>query len=98
MLISDGEKCTVSTIITNSRCGQRIIEIITMYIYHALTNAMSAHMIYINLNMIFYTHIEHSLTKAIYIRCYKDTHTRARARSRDYSRNCVLISVGVEIL
>ena len=60
MLISDGEKCTVSTIITNSQSGQRIIEIIIMYIYHALTNAMSAHTIYINLNMIFYTHIEQS--------------------------------------
>ena len=27
-----------------------------MYIYHALINALSAHMIRINLNMIFYTH------------------------------------------
>ena len=31
-----------------------------MYIYHALINALSAHMIYINLNIIFYTHVEHS--------------------------------------
>ena len=30
-----------------------------MYIYHALINALRAHMIHINLNMIFYTHIEH---------------------------------------
>ena len=29
-----------------------------MYIYHALINALSAHMIHINLNMIFYTHVE----------------------------------------
>ena len=29
--------------------------IIIMYIYHALINALSAHMIHINLNMIFYT-------------------------------------------
>ena len=28
-----------------------------MYIYHALINALSAHMIHINLNMIVYTHI-----------------------------------------
>ena len=28
--------------------------IIIMYIYHALINALSAHMIHINLNMIFY--------------------------------------------
>ena len=27
-----------------------------MYIYHALINALSAHMIHINLNVIFYTH------------------------------------------
>ena len=30
-----------------------------MYIYHALINALSAHMIHINLNTIFYTHVEH---------------------------------------
>ena len=34
-----------------------IIIIIIMYIYHALINAVSAHMILINLNMIFYTHV-----------------------------------------
>ena len=33
-----------------------------MYIYHALINTMSAHMIHINLN-IFYTHVEHSSTQ-----------------------------------
>ena len=41
-----------------------------MYIYHVLINALSAHMIHINLNMIFYTHVEHSLTKTIYIKYY----------------------------
>ena len=34
-----------------------------MYIYHALMNTLSAHMIHINLNMIFYTHVEHSSTQ-----------------------------------
>jgi len=29
-----------------------------MYIYHALINALSAHMIHINLNMKFYTHVK----------------------------------------
>ena len=48
-----------------------IIIIIIMYIYHALINALSAHMIYINLNMIFYTHVEHSPTKTFYIKYYK---------------------------
>ena len=43
------------------------IRIIIMYIYHTLINALSAHMIQINLNVIFYTHIEHSPTETIYI-------------------------------
>ena len=34
-----------------------------MYIYHTLINALSAHMIYINLNIILYSYIEHSATK-----------------------------------
>jgi len=41
-----------------------------MYIYHALLNALRAHMMHINLNMIFYTHAEHSPTKTIYIKSY----------------------------
>ena len=48
----------------------QVIVIIIMYIYHALINALSAHMIHINLNMIFYTHGEHSPTKTIYIKYY----------------------------
>ena len=47
-----------------------VLIIIIMYIYHALINALSTHMIHINLNMIFYTHIEHSPTKTIYIKYY----------------------------
>ena len=43
--------------------GCRSLIIIIMYIYHALFNALSAHMIHINLNMIFYTHVEHSPAK-----------------------------------
>ena len=43
---------------------------IIMYIYHALINPLSAHMIHINLNMIFYTHVKHSPTKTIYIKYY----------------------------
>ena len=35
----------------------------TMHIYHALINALRAHMIHINLKTIFYTHAEHSHTK-----------------------------------
>ena len=69
--------------------------IIIMYIYHAVLNALSAHMVHINLNMIFYTHVEHSPTKTIYIQYYtknkknkktttthyKHTHTRTHART-----------------
>ena len=40
--------------------------IIIMYIYYALINALSAHMIHINLNIIFYTHVEHSPTETIF--------------------------------
>ena len=47
-----------------------------MYIYHALINTLSTHMIHINLNMIFYTHVEHCDTKTIYINLhYKYTIT-----------------------
>ena len=43
-----------------------------MYIYHALINALSAHIIHrpINLNTIFYTDADDSPTKTIYIRHY----------------------------
>ena len=49
-----------------------------MYIYHALINALSAHIseIHVNLNMIFYTHVKHSPTKTIYIKYYYYTQTQ----------------------
>ena len=53
-------QCTVAFV---QRSGVEKLTIIIMYIYHALINAPSAHMIHINLNMIFYTHVEHSPTK-----------------------------------
>ena len=64
-----------------------------MYIYHALIYALSAHTIQINLSTIFYTHVEHSPTKTIYLRKHTHTHTH-----NDYSRNWVLILVRAEIL
>ena len=45
-----------------------VLIIIKMYIYHALINALGTHMIHVNLNMIFYTHVEHNPTKTIYIK------------------------------
>ena len=56
--------------------------IIIMYIYHALINALSVHMIHINLSMIFYTHVEDSPTKTIHTRHYMDTHTHTHTHTR----------------
>ena len=47
-----------------------LVATIIIYIYHALINALSVHMIHINLNTIFYTHVEDSPTKKIFIRYY----------------------------
>ena len=76
--------------------------IIIMYIYDAFIKALSAHIRHINLNMRFYTHIEHSPTKTIYIKYYTEkqtntcsTHTHAH---NDCSRNWALILVGAKIL
>ena len=45
--------------------------IIITYIYHVLINALSAHIIHMNLNIISYRRVEHSPTKTIYIKYYK---------------------------
>ena len=66
-------------------------------------------MIHINLHMIFYTHVEHSPTKTLYIKYYlKHTHAHTNALQthtcthshthNDCSRNRVLILVRMEIL
>ena len=89
-------KCT-----TGKEWSETLILII-MYIYYALVNALSAHIIYINLNTIFYTYVEDSPTKTIYIRHYMETHAHTHTHSHTHttvnSRNWVLILVGVEIL
>ena len=41
-----------------------------MHIYYVLINTLSAHMIQINLDTLFYTHVEHSPTKTIPIDIY----------------------------
>ena len=48
--------------------------IIIMYSY-TLINATSTHIIHINLNMTFYTHVEHSPSKTIYINYYTEKQT-----------------------
>ena len=60
--------------------------IIIMYIYHAFINALSAHTIHINLNTIFYTHVEHSPTKTIYERYYMETRTRTHIYTHTHAR------------
>ena len=44
-----------------------IIIVIIMYIYHALIDTLSSHMIHINQNTIYCTHVEQSPTDAIYV-------------------------------
>ena len=69
-----------------------IIIVIITYIYHMLINTLSAHVIHTNLNTIFYTHVEHSPTKTIYIKYYMETHTHmhtnthARTRTHTYTQ------------
>ena len=72
-----------------------------MYIYHALINTLSAHMIHVDLNTIFCTHVEHSpsyqnnLHKVLYMEMHACTHTHTHMHG--CSRNWVLILVRVEI-
>ena len=82
-----------------------------MYFCYVLINALNAHMIHINLNMILYTHVEHSPTKTIYINYYMEkptnmhythththSHTHTHTHTHDCSRNWVPILVGMKIL
>ena len=64
-----------------------------MYIYHALISALSARVIHINLNAIFCTHVEHSPTKAVYIKYYmenkhtnKQTNTHTHTHTRTHAQ------------
>ena len=43
-----------------------------MCIYRALISAQSAHMIHINLNTVFYTHVEHNPTKTTHTKHHKE--------------------------
>ena len=62
-----------------------------MYIYHALINALSTHVIHLNLNMIFCTHKEHRPTETIYLKYYtgKQTNTRTtHTHTQTHTRWC----------
>ena len=69
-----GKRCSVCTFWRDRKYTIiiLIIIIIIVYIYHALINALSAHMMHIDLNMIFYTHVDHSPTKTIDIKYYTE--------------------------
>ena len=72
-----------------------------MYIYHARINTLSAHMIHINLNMIFCTHVEHSSTKIIYIKYYKKEKKKKNTRQKQIqfqTLNITLILAGGSLL
>ena len=59
-------------------CVYILLIIIIIYIYHVLINALSPHIEHINLNMIFYTHVEHSPIKnnLHILRKHAHTHTQ----------------------
>ena len=56
-----------------------------MYIYHALIKALGAYMIHINLNMIFYTHVEHNPTKTVYMKYYKEKHSHTHTHTHKHT-------------
>ena len=55
-----------------------------------LINALSAHMIHINVSTIFYTHIEHSPTRTTYIRYYMETHTHTHTHKHAHKHTHTL--------
>ena len=60
-----------------------------MYIYRTLINALSAHIVHINLDMMFYTHVEHSpikhnLHKLLYGNTHTHTHACTHARTHSH--------------
>ena len=73
--------------------------IIIMYIYYALINVLSTHTISINLNTLFYTHVENSPTKIIYIRHYMEkhmhvcTHTCMHTHIHTYTHTAAALSL-----
>ena len=51
-----------------------------------LINALSALMIPINLNTMFYTHGENSPTKTVYISYYMETHTHTNTHTHTHTQ------------
>ena len=67
-----------------------------MYIYYALINALNAHnhIMHINLNIVFCTHVEDSPTEMVYIRHYMDihphTHTHMCSHTHTYTHSMAM--------
>ena len=59
--------------------------LIIMYIYHALINALSAHMIHINLQTILCTHVENRATKTTYVKYYMEKQTHKHTHERTHT-------------
>ena len=67
-----------------------VVIIIITHIYHALIDALSAHMIHINLNTKLYPHVVHIPTKTIYIKYYMETHTHGRTHTAMHTHTYTL--------
>ena len=63
--------------------------IIIMYVYQALINTLSAHTTPTDLNMIFYTHVEHSPTKTIYTKYYTEKQTNKHTHTHTHTHMTV---------
>ena len=50
-----------------------------------LIDALSAHIIHLNLNTISYTHVEHSPNKTIYMKYYMETHTHTHTLTHSHT-------------
>ena len=62
--------------------------IIKMHIYYVFINTLSAHMVQINLDTLFYMHVEHSPTKTIYVKyyIYGNAHTHTHINCNEIKR------------
>ena len=60
--------CMYACIYTYIKAAEEIA--CTVYIYHALIDALNAHTVHVNLNTMFYTHVEQGPASAIHIKYY----------------------------
>ena len=75
----DVKRKNVSSEHSSATVKKQIHTIIITYTYYALIDALSAHIIQLNLNTILYTHVEYSPTNAIYVKYMKQKTTKQTA-------------------